>query len=56
MMNIYMLVILLFIVGLICFLYSSKVASVWINKLMFNIYLMYNKEDNYIFSHVSSKT
>lgn len=49
MINIYGLVILLFIVGLICFLYSSKVASAWFDKLMFNIYLMYNEEDNYIF-------
>lgn len=49
MMNIYMLVILLFLVGLICFLYSSKVASVWFDKLMFDIYLMYSKEANYIF-------
>lgn len=50
MMNIvYMLVILLFLVGLICFLYSSKVASVWFDKLMFNIYLMYIEAADYIF-------
>lgn len=48
-MNIYMLVILLFLVGLICFLYSSKVASVWFDKLMFNIYLMYIEAADYIF-------
>lgn len=49
MMNIYALVILLFIVGLICFLYSSKVASVWFDELMFNINLMYIEGANYIF-------
>jgi len=51
MMNIYMLVILLFLVGLICFLYSSKVASVWFDKLMFYIDRMYSEEANIFFMY-----
>lgn len=49
MINIYAFVILLFIVGLICFLYSSKVASVWFDKLMFIICRTHTFDNEYIY-------